>query len=282
MKFVILDLEWNSCYCKKFDSFINEIIEFGAIKIDEKMDIIDKFSAIVRPQIGKKLRSSVTTLTSLTNEDVSKGCPFNYAVSKFRKFSKDCIIMTWSTSDIHALMQNSRYHLLTDRLPFLKQYVDLQVYCQDMLGIPYPDKQLGLNAAAELLKIDTSDIPHHRALWDSIVTFMCFKSVYSKPALISHIQNADCDEFYKKFLFHPTFICNLDNPAIDRNKMFFNCNKCGHRTTQQSEWEAKNKSFSADFLCPNCNNSFRGKIQFKVKYDSINIIKKVENRKLNT
>lgn len=275
MNFVILDLEWNGCYCKKLDRFINEIIEFGAVKVDERMNIIDKFSVIVRPQIGKKLRSSVTTLTSLTSEEVSKGYPFTYALSKFRKFSKDCIIMTWSISDIHALMQNSSYHLLTNRLPFLKQYVDLQDYCQDMLGLSGSEKQLGLNTAAEMLKIDTSDIPHHRALWDSIVTFMCFKEVYSKSALISYIQKADCDTFYERLLFHPTFICNLDNPIIDKEKMFFNCNKCGHRTTRRSEWEAKNKSFLADFICPSCQNSFKGKIQFKLKYDSVTTIKKV-------
>ncbi len=279
MNFVILDLEWNGCYCKKLDGFINEIIEFGAVKVDEQMNIVGKFTAVVRPQIGKKLRSSVTTLTSLTNEEVNKGCPFNYAVSKFRKFAKDCVIMTWSTSDIYALMQNSRYHLLTDRLPFLKRYVDLQAYCQEMLGISSSEKQLGLNTAAELLNIDTSDIPQHRALWDSIVTFMCFKELYSKSALISHIEKADCDEFYKRILFHPTYICNPDSPLIDKDKMFFNCNICGCRTEKKSDWEYKNKAFTAEFVCPKCSNSFKGKIHFKLKYDSVSVIKKVLTNK---
>lgn len=275
MNFVILDLEWNGCYCKKTDSFINEIIEFGAVKVDEKLNIIDKFSAIVRPQIGKRLRSTVSTLTNLTTEEVNKGCPFNYAISKFKKFANNCIIMTWSISDIHALMQNSSYHLLTDRLPFLKKYVDLQSYCQDMLGISASEKQLGLNTAAEMLNIDTSDIPHHRALWDSVVTFMCFKALYSKSALISYIQNADCNEFYDKILFHPTYISNIENSLIEKENMFFNCNICGFRTEQKSEWESKNKAFFARFSCPNCHNSFKGKIQFKLKYDSVTTIKKV-------
>lgn len=275
MDFVILDLEWNSCYCKKFDGFINEIIEFGAVKVDEKMNIIGKFSTVVRPQIGKKLRSSVTTLTNITDEEVSRGCPFNYALSKFRKFANNCIIMTWSTSDILALIQNSRYHLLTDHLPFIKKYVDLQIYCQDMLGIPYTEKQLGLNTAAEILKIDTSDIPHHRALWDSIVSFMCFKELYSKSSLISHIRNADCENFYREILFRPTYLHNIENDLVEKEKMFFNCNKCAFRTTQISEWESKNKSFLADFICPNCGNKFTGKVQFKIKYDSVTMIKKV-------
>ena len=31
MQFVILDLEWNSGYCKRIQGFINEVIEFGAV-----------------------------------------------------------------------------------------------------------------------------------------------------------------------------------------------------------------------------------------------------------
>lgn len=275
MNYVILDLEWNGCYSKKMNGFINEIIEFGAVKVDEKMNIADKFSAIVRPQICKKLKNSVSELTSLTNEQVSHGCPFTYALSKFRKFAKDCIIMTWSTSDLYALIQNCNYYLNTDKIPFIKKYVDLQIYCQEMLGITSSSKQLGLNTTAEILKIDTSDIPQHRALWDSVVTFMCFKELYSKPALISHIQNADCNEFYEKIFFHKTFISNFNNPAVDKEKMFFNCNLCGYRTKQISEWECKNKGFYSKFICPNCKNEINGKIQFKVKYDKTVILKKV-------
>lgn len=274
MNFVILDLEWNGCYCKKIGGFINEIIEFGAVKLDSQINIIDKFSMIVRPEIGKKISASVQNLTNLTNEEVNKGYPFPYAISKFRKFTKNCVLMTWSNSDLYALISNSRYHLKNERLPFLKQYVDLQIYCQDMLGI---SKSLGLSTAAEILNIDISEIPQHRAVGDSIITAMCFKSLYSKLAVISHIQYADCDEFYNRLNFHPTFISSFDNPLINKSAMFFNCCHCGARTVQQTEWEAKNKSFFALFKCPNCSNHFKGKIQFKIKYNGVTTIKKVLN-----
>ena len=35
MAYVVFDLEWNSGYCKKTKGFINEIIELGAVKLDE-------------------------------------------------------------------------------------------------------------------------------------------------------------------------------------------------------------------------------------------------------
>ena len=43
MNFVILDLEWNPSYSKKLKGFINEIIEFGAIKVNSDLEIIDTF-----------------------------------------------------------------------------------------------------------------------------------------------------------------------------------------------------------------------------------------------
>ena len=59
MNFVILDLEWNGTYSRRIKSFINEIIEFGAVKVDEQLHIIDTFEALVRPQVGKKISGKI-------------------------------------------------------------------------------------------------------------------------------------------------------------------------------------------------------------------------------
>lgn len=274
MDYVILDLEWNGCYSKKLNGFINEIIEFGAVKLNENLDIIGQFSVLVRPEIGKRIRSSVKNLTSITNDDLKHGSPFNYAVNKFRKFVDGSVLMTWSTSDLVTLEANCSYYFGKPNIPFLKQYVDLQAYCQDMLGIKAKNS-LGLVPAAELLGLDIEDIPHHRAVGDSIVAAKCFQELYFEPTFSAHLQNGESSAFYERLNFHNTFITTLDNEAIDRRKMFFNCNLCGARTEQQKEWEAKNKSFYAAFVCPYCGNHFKGKIQFKVKYDGIVPMKKV-------
>ena len=54
MSFVVLDLEWNGSYSSKEHRFVNEIIEFGAVKTDENLNIIDRFEMLISPQIGKK------------------------------------------------------------------------------------------------------------------------------------------------------------------------------------------------------------------------------------
>ena len=70
MNFVILDLEWNGSYSKRDKKFYNEIIEFGAVKTDSKLNIIDTFSMLVTPTIGKKLNSRIKALTNITNEEL--------------------------------------------------------------------------------------------------------------------------------------------------------------------------------------------------------------------
>lgn len=70
MQFIIMDLEWNNAYCKKLKGYINEIIEFGACKVDKDFNVIDEFSVIVKAQVGKKLQGRVKALTHITNEDI--------------------------------------------------------------------------------------------------------------------------------------------------------------------------------------------------------------------
>ena len=48
MQFVVMDLEWNNTYCKKKKGFLNEIIEIGAVKLDENLNQVDTFSLFIK------------------------------------------------------------------------------------------------------------------------------------------------------------------------------------------------------------------------------------------
>ena len=64
MNFVILDLEWNGAYSKRLKGYINEIIEFGAVKVDPQLNILDTFEVLIQPQVGKKISGKIKNLTS--------------------------------------------------------------------------------------------------------------------------------------------------------------------------------------------------------------------------
>ena len=169
MDYVILDLEWNTAYSKSAHKFVNEIIEFGAVKLDQELNIIDRFSCFVKPQVGKRISSVITDLTSITNDNLSDAMPFLQVMSRFKKWAGDCIVTTWGPSDVLALLENCSDFGGMRPIPFLKAYVDMQVYVEKMLGVDGKE-QLGLSKAAEMTGADDSSLDHHRALVDSVLT----------------------------------------------------------------------------------------------------------------
>ena len=111
MSYVILDLEWNGSYSKVLHKFVNEIIEIGAVKLDDELNVCDTFTMLVAPKIGKKLCSKVKQLTKITNEELKdEGVSFIRAISLFSDFLGDGVLMTWSDSDLHALIENYSYY----------------------------------------------------------------------------------------------------------------------------------------------------------------------------
>ena len=53
MNYIVMDLEWNqSAKGKQFseDHFPFEIIQIGAAKVNEKLDIVDEWQCTIKPQ----------------------------------------------------------------------------------------------------------------------------------------------------------------------------------------------------------------------------------------
>ena len=71
MFYVIFDLEWNNAYDYKSKKGMNEIIEIGAIKLDEKLNIVDTFKQLIKPTLSKKLSSRFKNLTHISMEEIN-------------------------------------------------------------------------------------------------------------------------------------------------------------------------------------------------------------------
>ena len=273
MNVVILDLEWNAAYSRKLKGYINEIIEFGAVKCDENLNIVDTFSSFVKLQVGKKISSIVSELTTIRDENLSDAMMFMQVVSRFRKWAGNSVIMTWGTSDILTLIENCRYFSGDGKIPFLTHYADMQSYCQSKLKLE-GNEQLGLNKAAELLNIDTSELIHHRALGDSLIALEILKKIGDDTTVHAFIQDASKEEFYKRMTFRTTIICDMAHPLVTTKALKFSCEKCGGDTQRLTKWLFRNKRFISEFRCLNCGHKFAGKVQLKEKYDGLVVNKK--------
>ena len=270
MNYIIMDLEWNNAYMKSTKKFINEIIEIGAVKLNEQLEIVDTYSELIKPAVSKKLRTRIKDLTHITNEDVFGGKPFKEAISLLEKWvGDDAIVMTWGDTDIRTMLTNFKCFLKKDKIDFIKQYADLQRYCQCFIDMENV-QQAGLSYAAECLEIDAEKYPHHRALDDSLLSAECFKKVYNKDNLNEFIKICDAD-FYARLAFKPYVIKSKNDPLIDKNLFNCYCDICGGKVEILKKWKFVNQSFRGVFYCANCDREFRVNLRIKKFYDRLDI-----------
>lgn len=269
-----MDLEWNSAYDAKMKKYLNEIIEIGAVKLDENRKMIDTFRVYIKPQICKKLNSHVRELTQLECEDLALGLKFHDAFRQFQKWvGPDAVILTWGMTDISVLMENFRRFTDTDRPGFLKRYCDLQLYCQKAIGADL-SRQIGLSAAAQELGINCENFHMHSALDDSIVSSLCFDRVFFPETFARAVRPVN-DEFYKRMAFKVVILSDIHNPLVDKSKMKCRCENCGKYAKRTGTWKFKNRAFRCKFFCERCGIPYQCAVQFKLKYDEVVVKKSV-------
>lgn len=188
MNYIVLDLEFNQSYPFKTGTFVApvaecpfEIIQIGAVKLNENFEIIDGFDQIVQPQIYPRIHPFVEKITGIKNEDFIDQPTFPTVYQNFVNFigEEDCILCTWGVDDVKALFRNILFHKLpVDKISH--KYVNVQTYANVYLKYE-AGKAVGLKNAAEELQIEL-DEPFHNAYYDAKYTAKIFQVV--KPEKI--------------------------------------------------------------------------------------------------
>lgn len=271
MDYIVLDLEWNGAFSRRRKKYINEIIDIGAVRLNEKLKQVGSYSMLITPQIGKKLNKYVEELTHISIDELEQAQhTFTHALSKFNEFAKDSIILTWGTTDILTMMSNCEYYLHDSRPPFLQYYVDLQMYCQSFIPGSSPGRQLGLSAVAEILGIEYEAEDMHRALADSELSARCFERLFDPESLSGFIQRAD-EEFYKRVTFKNHYITDLASPYLDKSELYGVCDICGERLKTDRKWLSRNRGLRAKAQCPKCQIKGYLTVRFKRTYDGVQV-----------
>ncbi len=275
MNYIVIDLEWNGSYSKKAHGYFNEIIEVGAVKVDERMRIVDEFRAAIKPVVSKKLSNIVTDLTNITAEELEDGTTFSGMMRELSRWmgKEPAAVLTWSTTDLLVLMENCRFFHGRQEIPFLKNYMDFQVYAQQQMGVE-TSQQLGLARAGEMLGIPEDNMSLHRALDDSRLTAAILQKVYERESFDTAIMPVD-QEFYKRITFKTTIIKDLDDPLVKRSELCFNCPECGQNMKRKGNWRFRSRAFCAEFFCRRCEKKYNGRVQYKLKYEGVEVKKKL-------
>ena len=186
MNYIVYDLEFSQPQPKLYNPNSRfrpnpvcpfEIIEIGAAKVSEKMEITDTFTSLVKPVIYRRLSPIVIRKTGIKPADLETGVSFPEAIADFQEFcGEDYLLCTWSTNDVKILQDNCTYHNLPSG--WVSKYYDIQSRCTKVLGLP-KSQAIGLKNALHALDIEV-DGRLHRAKEDAFHTAKIFIEVYSE------------------------------------------------------------------------------------------------------
>lgn len=271
MYFIIFDLEWNNVYNYKLKRGLNEIIEIGAVKLNERLEVVDTFKQLIKPKLSKKLGSRFKNLTHITIEEINEsGIPFDSAFDAFAQWCGlgDNLFMSWSTSDLYTLVANYEYFEDTEYVDFMTKYADAQKYCMSFIEGASAAHQISLSHCAELFEIDVDSVNFHRALEDCIITAYCFKKVYDPDKLKKYIHTCDIS-FFERLVFKPYYIRAKKCDGFDINDVKVECPECKGVIAPLKSSEFANNTFKGVGRCNKCHKIFWTFIRAKKTYDDI-------------
>lgn len=277
MHYVILDMEWDSAYHKVYQKFVNQILQIGAVKLDEDFNIVDIFDVTVKSSISKKVSKRFRELTGITKEMMLDGIPLSEAVTQYNDWLDDeTVTITWSNSDLYTIAENEKYLLENQKFKIYK-YLDLQKFIQGelkLLGYE-TNSQISLSHAAELLGITTDNYDLHTAKDDSLLCAAMLKKNYNAPTFEALIKDTSNPEFYNRLYFKPYYISRINDELIDKKTLEFYCEKCSDKMKRFTKWHYHNNWFSANFVCKNCNKKFVCRVSYKKTYDNLIVKRRI-------
>jgi len=184
MDYIIFDLEWNQCPASSAEKKAKlpfEIVEIGAVKLNENRDMISEFSELIKPQVYHEMHYITSKLIHLQMEELEKGKPFQDVMERFLDWcGDDCVFCTWGSLDLLELQRNMAYYGMPALSNGPLKFYDIQ----KLFSLAYEDgkSRRTLEYAIDMMDIK-KDIPFHRAFSDAYYTAKVFDNI-EDPAVL--------------------------------------------------------------------------------------------------
>ena len=163
-----------------------EVIEFGAVMLDDDYKEVSHFKSYVKPRFSSKIRNKYRELTGISSEMIAGAEDFSIILDKFLKWcislGGEYTIYAWSDSDYRQIEKESKQK----GIPFDQELTDMfnvwtdfqKMYC-DALGL---DRIVSLEKALNLLGVEFSG-KIHDALWDARNTAELYRMTKDAAAI---------------------------------------------------------------------------------------------------
>ena len=179
-KYVVLDLEMCNVVgeAKETLGTGKELIQIGAVLLDDKYNVIDHFDTLVKPEYGA-IDRKIEELTKISQKDV-ENAPSTYEALKMLSdwIPDDSTLVTWSENDAIQIDDELYYKDLD--LPKIYRYIEEYIDCQELFsGKMHTSKKYQLSEALLIANIDF-DENIHNAHVDAYNTGLLFKKIQTE------------------------------------------------------------------------------------------------------
>lgn len=176
MVYVFVDFEMNmidSGHKREMQICKNEIIEIGAVKLDDEYNEIDSFKSYVKPAYGS-MASRIIKLTGITDEMLADAPGYAEAIGSFIDWCADAdVIYAWSENDLRQFNREARLKEYTHpgMQAVAAKWKDFQKEYAKLIGT---SRRIALSDAVFYLG-ENFQGAEHDALWDARNTAEVFK-----------------------------------------------------------------------------------------------------------
>lgn len=186
VNYIVFDLEWNqsSTVPGTNPQVPFEVIEIGAVKLNENKVMIDEFSALVKPQIYKTMHYMTTKLVHIKMAELKHERPFDEVMTEFLEWcGEDYMFCTWGPLDLTELQRNMCYYGFKPFMDGPLAFYDVQ----KLFALEHDEarQRRALENAIDFLEIE-KDIPFHRAFSDAYYTAKVFALINKEETLRHH------------------------------------------------------------------------------------------------
>ena len=190
MNYVVFDLEWNQGNQVQQTEHADipfEVIEIGAVKLNDKYVMISEFSRLITPEVYLEMNQYTSKLIHLQMEELERGRPFAEVMKDFLEWcgTEEYLFCSWGSLDLTELQRNMRYHNMTPLSDGPIPYLDVQ----KLFSLVYEDgkSRRSLETAVDMVQLE-KDIPFHRAFSDAYYTAKLLTGIAEqKPEVLRRI-----------------------------------------------------------------------------------------------
>ena len=273
MNYIIFDLEWNQGAERTPDKPGFEIIEIGAVKLDEKFRLVERYQSLIKPQIYTTMHRITAELVNLEIGDLQGARTFPEVCREFLDWcGDDYIFCIWGSQDLTEFQKNMDYYHMEPLSKGPIKYYDVQ----KLYSLACEDGRMrsALSKIVEAEQMIEDEVPFHRAFGDAYYTARILQKIEGAELLervsfdTYRIPTDQKEQIFWRFDNYTKFISRgygeKSELMANKNIACIRCIFCDKALRKKIPWYTPNngKHYYSVGKCPEHGN-MKGKIRIR-------------------